>query len=76
MIVITCARCRQKVLKYKKIGKGRILRCYKDRITRVYSGQIRNDLRCSCGQLIGIDEGKWYKMKQHAFETSGQITKG
>jgi hypothetical protein len=75
MIIITCTRCRQKLLKYQKIGKGRILRCYKKRITRIYHAHTGNDLRCSCGQLIGIDEGKWYKMKQQAFETSGQITK-
>lgn len=76
MILIKCSKCKNKVLKYKKIGKGRILRCYKSRIIKYYTDQNPKEIRCSCGQLIGIDEGKWFKMKQQMFNYSGAITKG
>jgi len=75
MITIKCAQCKRKIFKYKKIGKGRVLRCYKDRIVRYYPVQDGKDVLCLCGQLIGIDEGKWIKMKQNAFEYKGRIIK-
>jgi len=33
------------------------------------------DIKCPCGNLIGVDDGKWIKMKQYAFIYSGVITK-
>ncbi|MEA2022387.1 MAG: hypothetical protein U9N08_07930 [Candidatus Caldatribacteriota bacterium] len=33
------------------------------------------EIRCSCGNLIGIVEKKWIKMKQNTFEFSGTVTK-
>ena len=58
-----------------QIQKGRILPCYKDRIVKFYSIRDQETVQCLCGQLIGIDEGEWIKMKQNAFEYSGRITK-
>jgi hypothetical protein len=75
MIIIKCSRCKRRILKYKKVCKGKILRCYKDRIVKVYPVRDQQDLQCLCGQIIGVDEGKWIKMKQSAFEYSGSITK-
>ncbi|MBN2412848.1 hypothetical protein JXQ31_14260 [candidate division KSB1 bacterium] len=75
MITIKCAQCKRKIFKYKKIGKGRVLRCYKDRIVRYYPVRDRQNMQCLCGQIIGIDEGKWIKMKQNAFEYKGRIIK-
>ena len=75
MIIIKCAHCKRKILKYKKIGKGRVLRCYKSRILKYYPIQDKENLQCLCGQVIGVDEGKWIKMKQSAFEYSGSINK-
>jgi len=75
MIIIKCAQCKRKIFKYKKIGKGRVLRCYKDRIARYYPIQDQQNVQCLCGQIIGIDEGKWIKMKQNAFEYKGRIIK-
>jgi len=71
MITIKCAQCKRKLLKYNKIGKGRVLRCYKDKIIKYYLVRDRDNLRCECGQLIGVDYGKWIKMKPNAFEYSG-----
>lgn len=75
MIIIKCAKCKRKIFKYRKVGKGRILRCYKDRIVKHYPIRDRKDIQCLCGQLIGINKGKWIKMKQNAFEYSGSVTK-
>jgi hypothetical protein len=75
MIIIKCAKCKRKIFKYNKVGKGRILRCYKDRIVKFYSIQDQKKVQCLCDQIIDVDEGEWIKMKQNAFEYSGSITK-
>jgi hypothetical protein len=38
----------------------------------IHSGK---DIKCPCGNLIGVDDKKWIKMKQHAFTYSGVATK-
>ena len=76
MIVIKCAKCRVKLFKYLKIGKGRILHCWQGRIIEDYSVRDATEIKCQCGSLIGIDEGKWIKMKQRSFTYSGTKTKG
>ena len=67
MITIKCAKCKGKVFRYVKIGKGRVLHCWKSRIVKDDSVRNGNEIKCQCGNLIGIDEGKWIKMKQHSF---------
>jgi len=67
MMTIKCAKCKRKVFRYVKIGKGRVLHCWKGRIVKDYSVCDENEVKCQCGNLIGIDEGKWIKMKQHSF---------
>ena len=76
MILIKCARCRARILKYVKIGKGRLLHCWKERIVEDYSIREGSEVRCQCGSLMGMDEGKWIKMKQHSFTYSGTTAKG
>ncbi|KPJ65692.1 MAG: hypothetical protein AMJ45_04755 [Syntrophobacter sp. DG_60] len=71
MITIKCAKCKRKIFKYLKIGKGRVWRCWKDRIRKDYSVRNGNMVRCQCGNLIGIEEGEWIKMKQNSFICSG-----
>jgi hypothetical protein len=67
MITIKCAKCKGKVFRYEKIGKGRVLHCWKGRIIKDYSIRHEKKVECKCGNLIGIDEGKWIKMRQHSF---------
>jgi len=67
MITIRCAKCKRKVFKYLKIGKGRVLHCWKHRIVKDYSVRNESEVKCQCGNLIGIDERRWVKMKQHSF---------
>jgi len=71
MITIKCAKCKRKVFRYTKIGEGRVLHCWKGRIAKDWSLRDGNEVKCQCGNLIGIDEGKWIKMKQRSFIYSG-----
>jgi hypothetical protein len=67
IITIKCAKCKRKIFRYLKIGKGKVLHCWRGRIIKDYSTRDGNEVKCQCGNLIGIDEGKWIKMKQHSF---------
>jgi len=71
MITIKCARCNSKVFRYVKIGKGKLWHCWKERIIEDHSIHEGKEKRCKCGNLIGIDEGRWIKLKQHSFVISG-----
>lgn len=77
MLTIKCADCKTKIMKYKKIGKGKVLRCYRDRITRLYDYEVKDDLlKCgNCGKEIGEVEEKQVNMNQRAFTFSGHKTK-
>lgn len=77
MLTIKCAACKRKLWKYEKIGKGAVLRCYKDRITRRYAVQSDSTtVHCPCGKVIGIDEGAYIKMIANAFTYSGTKENG
>ncbi len=71
MLIIKCAKCRQRIFRYIKIGKGKLWHCWNDRIVEDFSIHDGKKIKCNCGNLIGIDEGKWVKLKQHSFITSG-----
>ncbi|MFC2133072.1 hypothetical protein ACFLTH_00525 [Bacteroidota bacterium] len=58
-------------MKYNKIGKGRVLRCYISKTKEIYAGRVDDELRCKCGNVIGIYEDRWIKMKQTSFTYSG-----
>ncbi len=73
MITIRCAHCRKKIFKYNKIGKGRILYCWKERIKEDYTKREGDKVLCECGKLIGIDEKIRIRMKQNSFIYSGHI---
>ena len=72
MITIKCSKCNRKIFRYIKKGKGRLWHCWKDLIVKDYSVRDGNEVRCKCGNSIGIDSGKWIKMKQNAFSCSGK----
>jgi len=75
MIIVKCAKCKRKIFRYLKLGKGKLWHCWKDRIIEDKSTREENEIKCRCGNLVGIDEGKWIKMKQHSFTYSGTIKK-
>jgi hypothetical protein len=74
MLIIKCVKCNQKVFKYVKIGKGKLWHCWKERIIEDLSVHEGKNIKCNCGNLIGIDEEKWIKLKQHSFHSSGTKT--
>lgn len=74
MLIIRCSKCKRKLLKYKKIGKGKVLRCWKDRIVEDYTIKEENFIKCPCGNRIGIDRGAFIKMIQPAFTYSGTVS--
>lgn len=72
MLTIRCAGCKKKLFKYYKIGPGEVLRCHKSRITKIYGfKEQEGKIYCSCGQVIGLDKGKFYKMVAKGFTYSG-----
>ena len=74
MIIIKCAKCKQKIFRYIKIGKGRLWHCWTERIVEDLGVHDGKTIKCTCGNLIGFNEGKWIKLKQHSFVTSGTKT--
>ena len=75
MLTIRCAKCQRKIFKYQKIGKGKLWHCWYGRITKDYSVRKEGEVLCPCGNLVGIEEEKWIKMKQHAFTYTGGTSK-
>lgn len=75
MITVKCANCRKKLFRYEKVGKGRLWHLWKERITEDNSVREGSEVRCTCGNLIGIEEAKWIKLKTHSVTYSGSITK-
>lgn len=72
MLTIKCASCKTKIWKYDKIGKGKVLRCHKSKITRKYNFLLEgNKVTCECGNIIGIDKGSYIKMIANSFVYSG-----
>lgn len=74
MLTIKCAKCKTKIMKYKKIGKGKVLRCWKSKITRMYDGEVKDgQLVCThCGNIIGEVKEKCVDMTRKAFTYSGR----
>lgn len=71
MLVLKCARCKRKLYKYLKVGKGRLLHCWKGRIKEDHTVKDGNAVRCPCGNLVGIDMGTFIKLKQRSFTRTG-----
>lgn len=72
MLTIKCAKCKTKLFKYRKIGKGKVLKCHKSRIKRNYQIEVVVDeYRCPCGNVIGVDEGSAIKMNDQEFIYTG-----
>ena len=77
MLTIKCAASKTKIMKYKKIGKGQVLKCWESKIQKFYRGAVkRNQLICEeCGTVIGdIKEYKqepYVKMNAETFTFTG-----
>ncbi|MCJ8340112.1 MAG: hypothetical protein MJK10_16725 [Pseudomonadales bacterium] len=52
-VEIHCLKCRQALFKYRKGGKGSLVKCFKERIVKDYTS---DQLSCpSCGQIFARD---------------------
>lgn len=73
MLTIKCSKCKTKLFKYKKIGHGKVLRCWKSKITRVYNTKVEeNKLLCAeCGNIIGEVDEKKIDMISDSFTYTG-----
>lgn len=70
--MLRCAACKAKLWRYDKIGPGEVLRCHKERITKMYGSKSDgHKIQCLCGKDVGIDKGAYYKMIAKAFTYSG-----
>ena len=77
MLIIKCAACKRKIWKYDKIGHGQVLRCYKDRMTKLYTFDCEGDkITCQCGKPIGIDKGDYISMIAKSFVYTGTKRNG
>ncbi len=71
MLTIRCAKCKSKLFKYQKIGFGKVLKCFKDRINHTNYQLDGFRMICSCGNMIAIDKETYFQMKQGQFTCSG-----
>ena len=62
IITIRCNKCKSRIFKYKKVGRGHILKCYKSRILEDNAVYDEKKVLCSCGNEIGVDKGTYIKM--------------
>nr|MDO8109651.1 hypothetical protein [Candidatus Sigynarchaeota archaeon] len=72
MLVIKCAACKTKLFRYLKIGKGEVLRCYNERIVKIYDlVQEGEDSKCPCGNIVGKNKPGYIQMRKGAFFYTG-----
>ena len=71
MIIIKCSKCNKKIFKYLKLGRGHLLRCWKDRILEDMSIINENNVMCSCGNIIGRDEKDYLKLNKNSIIIKG-----
>ncbi|WP_350342666.1 hypothetical protein PRVXT_001920 [Proteinivorax tanatarense] len=72
MLTIKCSRCKSKLYKYYKVGKGKVIKCHKSRIKKQFGIYRDNgNYKCKCGNIIGSDEDSYIKMNNKAFIYTG-----
>lgn len=65
---IRCSECGKLIFKYIKYGDGNLVKCHKDRILEDHSEKKANEVKCSCGNVIGKERPHLIKMKSHAVD--------
>lgn len=73
MLTIKCNKCKSKIFKYIKIGEGKLIKCYKDRIIEDFSIHDGKKIKCKCGNIIGDNNKGFIKMKNNTFTYTGSI---
>ena len=67
-LIVSCGHCKTSLLSYQKVGKGRLLRLYLERIN-FSDTPLQQELICpNCGELIALlattKAKSFYKMKR------------
>ena len=76
MITVSCSSCGSKLFRYQKIGKGRLLHCWKNRISSDHTTRKGDDVYCpTCGQHIGVVETEWINIHGGSFTVKGSALK-
>ncbi|MCK5682848.1 hypothetical protein KAJ27_01945 [bacterium] len=71
MLKIRCSKCKTKLFKYLKIGKGNVLICWYDRMEKDITIRHEGFASCPCGNIIGELGSKGIKMIKSSFVYSG-----
>lgn len=74
MLIIKCAKCKTKLFRYLKIGQGKVLRCHKSRIQRVYNEPLLKgeEVKCpKCKSVFAKDHPARYEMIREGFTYTG-----
>lgn len=76
MITVCCSSCGAKLFRYQKIGKGRLLHCWKTRISSDHTTREGDDVYCpKCGLHIGVVETQWINMHGGSCTVKGSALK-
>jgi hypothetical protein len=75
MISIHCASCGRRFFWYQNIGKGKLLHCWKTRITGDHIEKAGDQVYCPCEQHIGVEEGPWIILHGGSFSVKGSALK-
>lgn len=62
---IYCQKCGTLIFSYFKVGKGQLIRCWKNRI--IENNTVIRDafVYCPCGQLVGLDNNLFILLKKY-----------
>jgi hypothetical protein len=71
MITVRCSECGRDIFRYQKIGKGRLLHCWKMRISTDNSIHDGHLVKCPCGNVIGRDSGRKINLERGNVYTLG-----
>lgn len=72
-MLVSCAYCKANICKYRKVGKGNLVRLWLSRIVEM-EFEITKDLACPfCGEVLGslveIDGDGAYKILRSSLQT-------
>ena len=71
MITVSCKQCGRDIFRYQKIGKGKLLHCWKMRISTDNSIHDGDCITCPCGNVIGWDSGRKINLERGNISMSG-----
>lgn len=61
-MTLKCKGCKKKLFKYKKIGKGKLIKMYKTKIRADNAIHKNGYVYCSCGKSFGRETKNYIKV--------------